>query len=99
LIGPQDESRAGDSAVVVLSHDYWTSRLGGDERVIGRMLTVNGQALTIIGVAPEGFTGTTLGASPKVFVPLTLRSLMQPNVPRESLEDRRNYWLYLFGRL
>ena len=99
LIGPQDESRAGDSAVVVLSHDYWTSRLGGDGRVIGRMLTVNGQALTIIGVAPEGFTGTTLGASPKVFVPLTLRSLMQPNVPRESLEDRRNYWLYLFGRL
>src|SRR5690606_32232518 len=30
LIGPQDESRAGDSAVVVLSHDYWTSRLGGE---------------------------------------------------------------------
>lgn len=83
----------------MLSHGYWQSQLGADEGVIGRTLTVNGRALTIVGVAPEGFTGTTIGASPKVFVPLTLRSLMEPSVPRESLDDRRNYWLYLFGRL
>jgi len=99
LIGPQDEVRIGDSSVVVLSYDYWSSQFGANENVVGRTLTVNGQALTIIGVAPQGFAGTTIGVSPKVFVPVTLRNLMEPNVPRDSTEDRRAYWLYLFGRL
>lgn len=99
LIGAQDGQRIGEPGVVVLSHDYWSSQFGADESVVGRTLTVNGQALTIVGVAPEGFAGTTIGVRPKVFVPVTLRSLMEPNVPRESTEDRRAYWLYLFGRL
>jgi predicted permease len=99
LIGAQDEPRVGESAIVVLSHDYWSSQFGADASVVGRTLTVNGQALTIIGVAPEGFAGTTIGVSPKVFVPVTLRGLMEPNVPRDSMENRRAYWLYLFGRL
>jgi predicted permease len=99
LIGPQDDARIGESAVVVLSHDYWSSQFGADENVVGRTLTVNGQALTIIGVAPEGFAGTTIGVRPKVFVPVTLRALMEPNAPAGSMDDRRVYWLYLFGRL
>lgn len=99
LIGPQDDAQSGESAVVVLSHDYWSSQFAADENVVGRTLTVNGRALTIIGVAPEGFAGTTIGVRPKVFVPVTLRGLMEPNVQGDSLQDRRSYWLYLFGRL
>jgi predicted permease len=99
LIGVQDDPRSGEAAVVVLSHDYWAREFGNDESVVGRTLTVNGRSLTIIGVAPQGFTGTTIGVAPKVFVPVTLRSLMEPNVPSDSTEDRRAYWLYLFGRL
>ncbi len=99
LIGSQDESQLGESAVVVLSYDYWSSQFGADENVVGRALIVNGQTLTIVGVAPEGFAGTTIGVRPKVFVPLTLRGLMVPNAARDSLENRRAYWLYLFGRL
>lgn len=99
FIGPQDDARGGESAVVVLSHDYWSSQFGADENVVGRTLTVNGRVLTIVGVAPKGFSGTTIGVVPKVFVPVTLRGLMEPNSPRDSTEDRRAYWLYLFGRL
>jgi putative ABC transport system permease protein len=99
LIGSQDEARIDESAVVVLSYDYWSSQFGAQESVIGRTLTVNGQALTIVGVAPEGFVGTTIGVRPKVFVPVTLRGLMEPNVPGDSTMDRRAYWLYVFGRL
>jgi putative ABC transport system permease protein len=98
LIGPRDEPRAGESAVAVLAYDYWRSRFGGDPSIIGRTLTVNGRALSIVGVAPAGFAGTTLGWRPQVFVPLTLRWLMQPTAIRDQ-QSRQSYWLYLFARL
>jgi predicted permease len=98
LIGPHDEPQVGESAVVVLSHEYWQNGFGGDPGVVGRRLVVNGQTLEIVGVAPEGFTGTTLGVRPNIFVPLTLRWLMQPTVSDDS-EGRTSYWLYVFARL
>jgi putative ABC transport system permease protein len=98
LIGPDDEPKIGEGAVVVLSYDYWQSAFGGAPDAIGRSLTVNGQQLTIVGVAPRGFAGTILGFRPQVFVPLTLRWLMEPQRPRDE-EDRRSHWVYLFARL
>ena len=99
LINAQDEPQIGESAVVVLSYDYWRSQLGADAAAIGRRLTVNGQPLTIIGVAPEGFGGTSVGLQPQIFVPLTMRWQMEPAVPRAHAEDRQAYFLYLFARL
>ena len=51
--------------------------------------------MTIVGVAPRGFNGTTLGNNPDVFVPITMRGLMQPGF--NGFENRRQYWAYLFG--
>jgi predicted permease len=98
LLGPQDEPQVGESAVAVLSYEYWQSSLGGDPSVVGQALVVNGQTLTIVGVAPDGFSGTTFGWNPSVFVPLTLRGLMESNAPRSD-NDRLSYWVYAFGRL
>ena len=58
---------------------------------------VNGHTLTIVGVAAQGFEGTTLGADPDIFVPVTMRAQM--NRWWDEFENRRNYWAYLFGRL
>jgi predicted permease len=98
LTGPQDEPGLGESAVVVLSYEYWQNRFGGDRGVLNQTLKVNGQPLTIIGVAPAGFTGTTLGVRPQVFVPLTLAWRVRPTAARND-KDRRAYWVYLFARL
>lgn len=98
LIGPQDEPQRDESAVAVLSHEYWRNRFGGDPNIVGQTLTVSGQPLEIIGVAPAGFAGTTIGARPEVFVPLTMAWRLRPTAPR-NYEDRRAYWLYVFGRL
>src|SRR6056297_1168352 len=98
LIGPQDEPRIGEGHVAVLSHAYWQNALGADPGVIGRTLIVNGQSLEIIGVAPEGFTGTSFGPGPQVFVPLTLRWLMQPYFQLDD-DNRQSYWVYMFARL
>jgi predicted permease len=98
LIAPEDEPRVGESAVAVLSHAYWRTHFGADPSVVGGTVTVNGQPLTIVGVAPEGFSGTTIGVRPDVFVPLTLRWLMEPTAPRDQ-DSRTSYWLYVFARL
>jgi predicted permease len=98
LIGPQDEPKAGEGHVVVLSFDYWQNNFGGDPEVLGRILTVNGQRMTIIGVAPQGFYGASFSQRPQVYVPLTMRWLMEPYF-EESSENRLSYWAYLFARL
>jgi predicted permease len=97
LISPGDDQKVGESPVVVLSHAYWTKRFGQRGDVINRTMIINGQTLTIVGVTPARFEGTTLGSTPDVFVPITLRSQMQPGF--DGFANRRSYWAYLFARL
>ena len=97
LINPSDDETIGANYVAVLSYTYWDTKLGASPSVLNDKIIVNGLPMTIIGVAPPGFEGTTLGANPSVFVPLTMRGQM---VPGWKNWDRRNaYWAYLFARL
>jgi len=98
LLGSDDDRTVGGSEVVVLSHAYWQGHLGGRPEVVNETMVVNGHAMTIVGVAPKGFDGTTVGLKPQVFVPITMRWRMAPN-PRSPPENRRGYWVYLFARL
>src|SRR5262249_50042936 len=91
LLGPDDDKAPGESHVAVLSHAYWTSRFGQDREILNQPITVNGQPMTVIGVAPEGFDGTTLGAKPVVFVPITMRDIFQPGARISTFENRRSY--------
>lgn len=97
LLSSVDDRAIGQSLVVVLSHDFWRTRFSADPNVINEKLIVNGQSLTIVGVAPPSFNGTTLGLKPYVFVPVTLGALMQPNF--YDFAGRLEYWAYLFARL
>jgi predicted permease len=99
LLGPDDDKVPGEGHVAVLSHAYWTSRFGRDPGVLNQTVTINGQPMTVVGVAPEGFDGTTLGAKPVVFVPITMRDIFQPGARTSTFENRRSYWAYVFGRL
>ena len=96
LLGPDDDRTIGESHVVVLSHAYWQSRFGLDPGVLNQPIIVNGQAMTIVGVAERGFDGTTLGVKPRLFAPITMRGFSQPF---KRFDDRRSYWAYAFGRL
>ena len=97
LLNSNDDQLVGESQVVVLGYNYWSSRFGLDPAVLNKPLVVNGHSLTIVGVAPKGFDGTTIGMRPAVFVPITLRSLLDANHNTWSL--RTDYWAYLFARL
>ncbi len=97
LIGPVDDRAIGQHFVTVLSYNYWERQLGRDPNVLNTTMVINGTHMTVIGVAPRGFDGTTAGVSPDVFVPITMRGVM--NTTFNGFDNRRNYWAYLFGRL
>ncbi|HLF83537.1 MAG TPA: ABC transporter permease, partial [Blastocatellia bacterium] len=51
-----DEDQPGKPPTVILGYGFWQRYFGGDQRVIGRTLTMNGNNYTIVGVMPEGFS-------------------------------------------
>ena len=97
LLDSNDDKLVGQSRVAVLSYNYWSSRFGLDPTILGKQIIVNGQSLTIVGVAPKGFDGTTIGIRPAVFAPITLRELLDTNF--NTWSSRTDYWAYLFARL
>ena len=97
LLGREDDRHPGAHALVVLDHAYWQTRFGGSPDVIGKRLVVNGQPLEVVGVLPREWTGRTRGLRPQVYVPLTHHAKVVPG--RDTFEQRRVYWLYVFGRL
>ena len=60
-------------------------------------MLVNGRTMTIVGVAPRGFDGTTVGDRPDVYLPITMRGVVESYF--KGFENRREYWAYLFARL
>ena len=97
LLGPEVDSPVGGHPIVVLSDEFWRTRLAADQSVLDDTIIVNGQPMAIVGVAPAGFRGTTLGARPMIFVPITMRSQLNPGF--DAFENRRSYCVYLFARL
>jgi predicted permease len=97
VIDRSDDRAVGGAAVAVLSYRFWTGWCAASPDVVGRVIRVNGQPLTVVGVGPRGFDGTTVGSPVDVFVPLTMRGIVDP--PFNRFGDRSLRWLYLFGRL
>ena len=69
LIRPDEGRAPGEAPVVVLGHDYWTSRFDGDPSVIGRVVRLSGRPYTIIGVAENGFSDTDALVRIDAYVP------------------------------
>ena len=69
---PEEGVAGGGSPVAVLSHGFWTQRFGADPDILGRTLTLNTRTYTVVGVAPEGFRGTSSLFGPDLWVPLPM---------------------------
>jgi predicted permease len=96
LIRPDDDAAPGASPVVVVSHAFWTSRLGGDPAAIGQSVRVNGFPFTVVGVAERGFGGHFVGFAVDAWVPLAMAAQAAPD---ETLGERGSAWVELIGRL
>jgi predicted permease len=70
MIAPGEGDAPNTGAVVVLGHSYWQRRFGGDPGVVGRSVSLNGHAVTIIGVVPAEFRGTFTVVEMDAYVPI-----------------------------
>ena len=77
---PAEDQSPGTHPVVVISHGFWQRRLAANPQAVGSTLMINGVALTVIGVAPSSFTGTTAGIAPDLWVPF----MMVPSVLHDA---------------
>ncbi|MDR3699345.1 MAG: ADOP family duplicated permease [Candidatus Sulfopaludibacter sp.] len=75
-----DDLTPGAHPVAVLSYDYWTRRFNKNPKAIGRTVRIDSTLYEIVGVAPEGFTGTEPGVGIDIFVP----TMMNPYVTRSD---------------
>ena len=91
-----DDDRGQIGYVVVISHDLWRKRFGGDPGVIGKTVRLDDDPMTIIGIMPRGFRHVLeSGASPmEVWAPIALDN------PDPEFLNARNARVYdLIGRL
>ena len=99
------DDQPGAPLVAVISHAFWNRRFGADPQITGRVVTMNGQPVTIVGVAPAAFGGIQrLGAAaPDVMVPLSLDMVLTPTQvanPKDlRLKDPTYWFIQLVGRL
>ncbi len=91
-----DCAAAGENAVVVVSDDLWRARFAADPLLVGKRITLNRTAYTVIGIGRPGFTGTDLIPS-TFWAPITMQKALEPGTDR--LTDDKMSWLALLGRM
>jgi predicted permease len=96
----EDEDRVpGRDAVVVLAWDFWKREFASDRAVVGRIIRLNGTPFTVIGVAPETFTGMLVFARPDFYMPLAMANVFSTDPQKNFLVDRDDRELALRARV
>jgi predicted permease len=98
LILPSEGQTPGADPVFVLGYDYWKSRFNGDQGIIGKTVTVNGNAVTVVGVTPPDFHGTTTFVDTQAYMPISM-STVAPSLGKSIWTDRKTRFLTMLGRL
>jgi predicted permease len=94
---PNDDTPSS-APVAVLSHRVWQTAYGGDPTILGSTFAVQGHPFTVIGIAPPGFFGETLGSDPPdIWIPLQQEAVLDGNTA--LLHQTFSAWLRAIGRL
>jgi putative ABC transport system permease protein len=93
---PEEDGNPIAPRVLVLGYGFWQRQFEGDRSAVGRTLTIGEDEYTIVGVAPEGFTGVE-SATIDAWVPLTANITVQDY--ESWLRSRQAFWLRVIGRL
>ncbi len=107
LLVPADDD-PGSARVVVIAHRMWQREFGSDPAIVGKTITLRGQAYAIAGVAPASFTGVVPLLTPELWLPIQHVEEVEPagitdSVPSPvgttRLERRGSRWMFVKGRL
>ena len=96
--GPEEDRAPGANPALVLSYAFWQRGFRGDSQVLGRILKINGNAFTVIGVAPQEFTGTSLVPQvPDFWAPISMQAQLIPG--QNWLNQPADFRFQVMGRL
>ncbi len=99
LIVPADD-RPESAATAVMSYRAWQGRFNASTSIIGSTILVNGIPVVLVGIAPQGFTGDRLDASPPdLWIPLNQEPAFEGEKQKALLNSQGDAWLYVIGRL
>ena len=95
-----EDDQAAAPPVAVLSDALWQTHFGASPAIVGATVPINGQPVTVVGIAPRGFTGTEPGQQAALWMPLAQEGLASGDPrPRPHLfDDREAGWLRVVGR-
>jgi predicted permease len=94
---PEEEKPGANKRVAIVSYSYWQKH-GRDPEVLGSTILIDGRAFTIVGIMPEGFTGTESIFSREAWLPLgVFDDIMTGGTA--AISDRGSDRLMLIGRL
>jgi predicted permease len=99
VFSTEEATKPGAHPVAVVSDHFWRQQLGGDPGVIGRDILLNGSAFTVIGIAPQRFTGTDTGIQPELWVPMAMNRQIKRDPELNWYEERRGLFINAIGRL
>jgi predicted permease len=94
---PEEDRTPNAHPVVVFSHNFWQRRFGGDPSIVGRTVTLNGRAFTVIGVGPAGFRGTEPYLNLDLWVPMMMHGAVMTAGDRIAV--RGSHWLEAMVKL
>jgi len=80
LLGPEDDVSPGGHPVAVVGYESWQKRFGGRTDIVGNEVIVNGRKYSIVGVGPEGFSGTEVIAAPEIWFPISMQAELEPGI-------------------
>ena len=94
----QDDRPGGgaDGPVAVIGHAFWQRQFGGSPDAIGKALTIERVAFTIVGVVPPEFFGVEVGKTFDVALPIGTATLIRSP---GALRQRSSWWLRIMIRL
>src|SRR4029079_7750505 len=95
LLGRSDDTPEAQS-VAVISYGYWQRQFASSIAVVGQPLLLNGVAVTIVGVSPQGFVGANVGQVADVTIPVV--ALPRVNPQTAPLLGAGNFWLRVLAR-
>jgi predicted permease len=98
LVLATEENQPGEQPVLVLGNSYWQKRFGGNPRVIGKQVRVNGKQATIVGVVPKQFQGVLALTEMDMYMPLSNGAFLEQAATNPAT-DRNARILSVLARL
>jgi len=96
-LSDDDDRPNNPNPVAVISYNLWKNKFGLDPSVLGKSITIDDEIITIVGVAPQAFTGVEVGSVSDVWYPIWMMAKTANGAARFTRFS--SWWITMLGRL